>query len=899
MSAVDRKTLFADAPYLRDLNEQHGEWLTSASTDPDASRAAILAEVAEAGRTAEDEEQVGQAMRLAKARLALLAAVAEVENVWTPAQSTAALSDLADATLEAGLDTLMRKAAERGLLTGEGRAATSGLAIFALGKHGGRELNYSSDIDIVAFFDPERAPLKEPMEATKHFTRIVQKLASLMQDRTESGYVFRTDLRLRPDPGATPVALPVDAAMTYYESRGQNWERAAWIKARPCAGDLGVGEAFLRDLAPYVWRKHLDFATIADIQAMKRQINIAKKVGDVRVEGHNVKLGLGGIREIEFFTQTRQLIAGGRDPELRLRGTVEGLAALVEKGWVPADVAETLTRHYRFHRDVEHRVQMVRDAQTHKLPSTDEGFRRLACMMDMDRPHLVSDLTTALTEVHDLTEGFFAPGDASAPTADLDKEEAEIVEGWKAYPALRSSRAVTIFDRLKPDLLAALKGAARPREAIINFDKFLSGLPAGVQLFSLFDSNPTLVDLIVDIAATAPALSVYLGRNAQVLDAVIGGDFFSAWPGESGLRADLQETLDALPDYEAKLDGARRWMKEWHFRIGVHLLRGLTPPAEAGLDYADLADAVVRVIWPLVAEEFARKHGTPPGNGAVLLGMGSLGARTVGPASDLDLIVIYDAPGDAESDGKRPLGSRAYYSRLTQAMVTALSAQMPEGRLYEVDMRLRPSGRQGPVATSLAAFSAYQRDEAWTWEHLALTRARPIAGDMAIGDAVEEVRAEVLGRDRDPARTIADVVEMRARIAEAKGDTGPLDPKIGPGRLQDIELVAQCAAVLAPETPRLTEDQIAIGVEIGWITQDEAEALNAAYDTMRRLQSGAKLITDGTLDLDTVGQGGRAFLFRLMEVEDGETLLDRVTGCAETATKAIEAILARRPGEAA
>jgi glutamate-ammonia-ligase adenylyltransferase len=232
-------------------------------------------------------------------------------------------------------------------------------------------------------------------------------------------------------------------------------------------------------------------------------------------------------------------------------------------------------------------------------------------------------------------------------------------------------------------------------------------------------------------------------------------------------------------------------------------------------------------------------------------------------------------------------------------MVTALSAQMPEGRLYEVDMRLRPSGRQGPVATSLAAFSAYQRDEAWTWEHLALTRARPIAGDMAIGDAVEDVRAEVLGRDRDPARTIADVVEMRARIAEAKGDTGPLDPKIGPGRLQDIELVAQCAAVLAPETPRLTEDQIAIGVEIGWITQDEAEALNAAYDTMRRLQSGAKLITDGTLDLDTVGQGGRAFLFRLMEVEDGEALLDRVTGCAETATRAIEAILARRPGEAA
>ncbi len=886
------------SPYLMGLMTKEDAWLREAlSMDPDEAidRALVI--------EGESEADLSAALRQAKRRVALYTGLADLAGVWPLEKVTGALTKLADIATDKALKFHVGREIARGKLPGatEDDIATAGGAFaLAMGKMGAGELNYSSDIDLIMLFDETRYDDDDYHDARASLIRAVRKMSSMLSENTADGYVFRTDLRLRPDPSVTPVIISTDAAERYYESLGRTWERAAHIKARSCAGDIEAGDRYLEVLRPFVYRKHLDFAAIQDAHDMRLRIREHKGLGGpITLPGHDMKLGRGGIREIEFFTQTRQLIAGGRDPELRLRGTVEGLAALVEKGWVPADVAETLTRHYRFHRDVEHRVQMVRDAQTHKLPNTDEGFRRLACMMDMDRAHLVSDLTTALTEVHDLTEGFFAPGDASAPTADLDKEEAEIVEGWKAYPALRSSRAVTIFDRLKPDLLAALKGAARPREAIINFDKFLSGLPAGVQLFSLFDSNPTLVDLIVDIAATAPALSVYLGRNAQVLDAVIGGDFFSAWPGESGLRADLQETLDALPDYEAKLDGARRWMKEWHFRIGVHLLRGLTPPAEAGLDYADLADAVVRVIWPLVAEEFARKHGTPPGNGAVLLGMGSLGARTVGPASDLDLIVIYDAPGDAESDGKRPLGSRAYYSRLTQAMVTALSAQMPEGRLYEVDMRLRPSGRQGPVATSLAAFSAYQRDEAWTWEHLALTRARPIAGDMAIGDAVEEVRAEVLGRDRDPARTIADVIEMRARIAEAKGDTGPLDPKIGPGRLQDIELVAQCAAVLAPETPRLTEDQIAIGVEIGWITQDEAEALNAAYDTMRRLQSGAKLITDGTLDLDTVGQGGRAFLFRLMEVEDGEALLDRVTGCAETATKAIEAILARRPGETA
>lgn len=886
------------SPFLMGLMQKEADWLREAlSQDPDAAfDTALIIE-------GDSEKALSAALRQAKRRAALYTGLADLAGVWPLEKVTGALTRLAEIATDKALKFYVAHEISRGKLPGatEDDIETAGGAFaLAMGKMGAGELNYSSDIDLIMLFDDTRYDDDDYHDARASLIRAVRKMSAMLSENTADGYVFRTDLRLRPDPSVTPVIISTDAAERYYESLGRTWERAAHIKARACAGDISAGEAYLEVLRPFVYRKHLDFAAIQDAHDMRLRIREHKGLGGpITLPGHDMKLGRGGIREIEFFTQTRQLIAGGRDPELRLRGTVEGLAALADKGWVPGDVAETLTRHYRFHREVEHRVQMVRDAQTHKLPKTDTGFERLACMMGTDRETLMTDLTGALSEVHELTEGFFAPSDTSDPEVELDDEEAEIVEGWKAYPALRSSRAVTIFERLKPDLLDALKGAARPREAIINFDKFLKGLPAGVQLFSLFDSNPTLVDLIVDIAATAPALSVYLGRNAQVLDAVIGGDFFSAWPGEKGLRADLQETLDALPDYEAKLDGARRWMKEWHFRIGVHLLRGLTPPAEAGLDYADLADAVVRVIWPLVADEFARKHGAPPGNGAVLIGMGSLGARTVGPASDLDLIVIYDAPGDAESDGKRPLGSRAYYSRLTQAMVTALSAQMPEGRLYEVDMRLRPSGRQGPVATSLASFSTYQREEAWTWEHLALTRARPIAGEASIGEAVEEVRAEVLGRDRDAAQTIEDVIEMRARIAEAKGDTGPLDPKIGPGRLQDIELVAQCAAVLARQTPRLTEDQIEIGVGIGWITKAEAEAMTTAYDTMRRLQSGAKLITEGTLDLDSVGQGGRAFLFRLMEVEDGPALIEKVTGCAGRATEAIEAILARRPGEAA
>jgi len=408
---VDVGILIAAAPYIADLHSRHGDWLAGAG-EPDAALAATLGELTALGRASADEAEMGRAMRVAKQRVALLAAVAEVTGLWTLAQSTAALSDLADAALHAGLDVLMRRAAERGLLTAPGAAETSGLALFALGKHGGRELNYSSDIDIVAFFDPEQAPLADQTEATKFFTRVMQRLAGMMQDRTDAGYVFRTDLRLRPDPGATPVALPVEAALTYYESRGQNWERAAWIKARPCAGDRGVGEAFLRELAPYVWRKHLDFATIADIQAMKRQINIAKNVGDVRVEGHNVKLGLGGIREIEFFTQTQQLIAGGRDPSLRVRPTEQALAALAAAGWISAAAAGDLTETYWYLRAVENRLQMLRDEQTHVMPETEDGVATIARLMGAaDRESFERDYRAALTRVVDYYGDLFVEGE--------------------------------------------------------------------------------------------------------------------------------------------------------------------------------------------------------------------------------------------------------------------------------------------------------------------------------------------------------------------------------------------------------------------------------------------------------------------------------------------------------
>jgi glutamate-ammonia-ligase adenylyltransferase len=453
---------------------------------------------------------------------------------------------------------------------------------------------------------------------------------------------------------------------------------------------------------------------------------------------------------------------------------------------------------------------------------------------------------------------------------------------------LRFDRAQAIFARLRPTLLRQLMRSAHPQEALVALDGFLAGLPSGVQIFSLFEANPPLVDLIIDIAATAPALARYLSRNAGVLDAVIGGSFFAPWPGKAGLLEDLSRRLGSAGDYEKALGLARIWMKEWHFRIGVHHLRGLIDAFEAAKCYADLAEAVIAGLWPVVLAEFARRHGPPPGRGAVVLGMGSLGAARLNAGSDLDLIVIYDHLGAETSTGPRPLATRPYFARLTQSLVTALTAQTGEGRLYEVDMRLRPSGRQGPVATSLDAFRTYQEGEAWTWEHLALTRARVLAGDAELGSAVEAFRRDLLMRKGQGAKVRADVAEMRARLAEAKPAQGDWEAKNGPGRLMDIELFAQTLALQAGSPARSVERQLASGRSAGNLSQTDETVLLDAMRLFWRMQAGARLLSDRALDPATLGEGAQAFLLR----ETGAADAAGLTLALNRAAQAAEAIIA-------
>lgn len=876
------------SPYLRGLIGREAAWLREAMAEPpEAALAAVLAQCDV------PLDALPAALRQAKRRVALLTALADLGGVWDLGQVTGALTDLADRAVDLGLKALVAEEIRRGKLPGaapEDAATAAGMVVFAMGKMGAGELNYSSDIDLICLFDETRYPGAE-QEAKAAFIRVTRKLAALIGDVTAEGYVFRTDLRLRPDAAVTPVCLSMAFAETYYEAEGRTWERAAWIKARPCGGDLAAGADFQRRLAPFVWRRHLDFAAIEDAHAMRLRIREHRGLrGAVQVEGHNIKLGQGGIREIEFFTQTRQLIAGGRDPSLRDPTTLGGLAALAAKGWIPQDVAETLAADYAAHRELEHRLQMVNDAQTQEMPVTAQGVARIAAFQGRAEAAFRQDLLDRIARVETLTEGFFAPGEAEAGP-ELSPQSQAMVEGWQSYPALRSERAQTIFRRLRPQLLRRLSRAQNPDEALVALDGFLAGLPAGVQIFSLFEANPQLIDLIIDIAATAPALARYLSRNAAVLDSVIGGSFFAPWPGAAALTAQLAARLAEVPDYEKKLDAARVFQKDWHFRLGVHHLRGVIDAFEAAKSYADLAQAVLAALWPVVGAEFARKHGPAPGRGAVVMGMGSLGASRLNATSDLDLLMIYDAPGIEASDGPRPLPTRSYFSRLTQALVTALSVPTAEGKLYEVDMRLRPSGRQGPVAVSRDSFEGYQRDEAWTWEHLALTRARVLAGDPGLAAEVEAIRRAVLAEKAPGDKVLADVAEMRARLAAAKPGVAPWEAKLGPGKLMDIELLAQTLALRAASPVRGVEAQIEAGRKAGLIARERAEVLLQTYRLCWRLQAGTRLLSDRDLDPAKLGEGARAFLLRECQMASAVALTEALAAHAARAEAEIAATL--------
>jgi [glutamine synthetase] adenylyltransferase / [glutamine synthetase]-adenylyl-L-tyrosine phosphorylase len=877
------------SPYLAGLLVKEADWLRRAlAMSSELVVSSVTAATADCGGDA-----LGPALRQSKRRIALYTALADLGGVWTLEQVTTALTTLADHAVHRAIATLVGDEIRRSRLPGakpEDAETGAGMVVLAMGKMGAGELNYSSDIDLICLFDETRYPGVED-DARAAFIRVTRRMTAMLSDITDQGYVFRTDLRLRPDAAVTPVCLSMAAAESYYESLGRTWERAAYIKARPCGGDLSAGAAFLRTLTPFVWRKHLDFSAIQDAHDMRLRIRDHRGLYGIAVEGHDLKLGLGGIREIEFFTQTRQLIAGGRDPSLRDSTTVGGLARLADKGWVPTETAAVLAKHYRDHRELEHRLQMVGDVQTHHMPTSAHEVARIAAFLGQPEEDFRRALIDRLQEVDTLTESFFTPRPTATVLPDLSESAKAIVKGWTSYPALRSERARASFRRLRPAFLQRLAHTANSDEALVALDGFLAGLPAGVQLFALFEANPSLVDLIIDIAATAPELARYLSRNARVLDAVIGGSFFSEWPGQAGLQSEATRKLADATDYEAKLIALRIWQKEWHFRIGVHHLRGLINAIEAAGQYADLADATLAALFPAVAADFSRKHGPMPGRGAVLLGMGSLGAGTLNAGSDLDLIVIYDALGIEVSDGPKPLTTRLYFARFTQALITALTAAMAEGRLYEVDMRLRPSGRQGPVATGWQSFQNYQEAEAWTWEHLALTRARVVAGDIGLAADLETFRRHLIILKGQGPTVRADVGAMRARLAEAYLDKGHFEVKYGEGRLLDIDLAAQMLALMSGSDGRATATQLRDAVARGTLPEEWRVTLQNTHTLFWQMQAGLRLLSAVP---ERLGEGAMGFLLRQTGFDTASSLSVALRQAATRAAEIIDVLVGQK-----
>ncbi len=886
--------------FLAGLIAREEDWLRAALAEPPETAMTAILDALDA------EGDPAPALRLAKRRTALLVGLADLGGVWELDAVTGALTALADKAVQVALTAALCAEVARGKLPGvtpeQAAEDAAGMFVIAMGKMGAAELNYSSDIDLIVMFDEDRHDAGAFSEIRRGFIRATQKMVRLLSENTAEGYVFRTDLRLRPDPSTTPVCIATDPAERYYESVGRTWERAAFIKARPCAGDIDAGWTFLDRLRPFVWRRHLDYAAIEDAQSMRQRIRSHKGLtGPIQVAGHDLKLGQGGIREIEFFTQTRQLIVGGRDPGLRSRRTLDALNALTERGWVGAPVRDALREAYVAHRTLEHRLQMLEDAQTQRLPSTDAGLARLADFCGAPDVGAFRDAVRArLVEVAELTEPFFVhakPGEeAPAPESVFrDPEAAEkLISSWRRLPALRSERAREIFRRLEPELMTRLARAAQPDEALISLDAFLSRLPAGVQLFSLFEAHPPLMDLLVEICGTTPQLARYLGSNAAVLDAVIGREFYRPLRGPAELRAELSEILAGIDDYETALNRARIWMKERHFRIGVHLLRGIAEPDEAAAAYSAVADAVVAALLPVVEAELARRHGPPPGAGAAVVAMGKLGSREMTVSSDLDLIVIYDADASAMSEGRRPLAAAAYYARLTQALIAALTAPMADGILYKVDMRLRPSGRQGPVATSLASFRRYQAEEAWTWEHLALTRARVLAGPPSLTGTVAAALNEPLRAAHDAEKVLADVRDMRRRLAEAQEGAAdsPWETKLGPGRMMDIELLAQTGALLHGfamlRRPRAMLDRL--GRE-GWLDAADAARLIAQHARLAALQQLLRLASDHTIAPEEGGAGLVRLVLEATETADLDALRDLLAAEAEAVAEIVAARL--------
>jgi len=895
--------IFGNSPFLAETASRFpAECISYFNQSADESFKTLYDDLKTSRPPPESRADLMAFLRNCKAQLSLITAIADITGAWPLAKVTNVLSKFADIVLELSIGRLIHERMAEGDLAwpkgseqpvSSSLGANSGYFILGMGKLGANELNYSSDIDLIVLYDPTVIEYSGKKTLAQCWIKLTQDLVQMIEQRTMHGYVFRSDLRLRPDPGATPVAIAVEAAESYYHSMAINWERSAMIKARVVAGDKEAGAQYLQNLSGWVWRRNMDFAALDDIAAIKNQINRHYDQDRALGPGYNVKLGHGGIREIEFFAQVNQLLYAGRHPSLRMRETLKALSELTNLALLKASDKETLTEAYIFLRTLEHRIQMVDDAQTHQLPTSEADMTRLALFMGIESSsELLAQLSThtrCVSQIYDSLlpdnqpqdTGEYLESNAAKTIKNLGFSDIEaavgLIEGWRRgrHRALRTPRAKRLLEQCLPILLEAFSQTENPSAALLRFDKFISQLPTGVQLFSLLHSNPFLFKLLARVMGLAPALAETLAKKPELWDMVLEPSFFAPIENEVDLIEELKTRLSSAQDFQDTLDLVRKFVAEQKFRTGVHLLESIAGVEETGAALTRVADVALKTLLPHVEREFSRRHGIFPDGGIAILAMGKYGGRELTQTSDLDIVFLYHATDMSQlSDGAKPLMPSQYFSRLGQNIITAITALTSEGRLFEVDTRLRPSGSQGPLVVTLKTFQDYYARSAWTWEHMALTRARIIVSPQAMLDDLNTSVKTVLTKKRDAAALLTSVHEMRKKLFDQFGSENTWSIKHCRGGLVDMEFICQYLMLKhGHKYPDVFEAELSKTIAKlqmhKILAPEDASFLENAHQTLQKVQSLLRLSLGQTpKSVSDIPRGLHSIMVKALNVED-------------------------------
>ncbi|MDO9079253.1 MAG: bifunctional [glutamate--ammonia ligase]-adenylyl-L-tyrosine phosphorylase/[glutamate--ammonia-ligase] adenylyltransferase [Desulfuromonadales bacterium] len=909
-------TILGASPFLTNILCRDEEFprrlLIDGKIDGIKSEEEMLAELRDCIPDSVDFVTLQKGLRRYKCREILRIAGRDLCGLDDLARTTYALSALAGVTLQRSCDICGRLLqTEYGAplldsLTGDERVEAE-FTVFGMGKFGGRELNFSSDIDLIYFYTSEKgmtagvpAPaggMRNQIHLHQYFSKLADLVSKAVGQATEDGFVFRVDLRLRPEGNSGEMATPLRSAEIYYEHWGQSWERAAMIKARPVAGSIPLGEQLLKSLEPFIFRRYLDYGMVEDIKGMKQKIdhNLTRE----REGERNLKLGRGGIREIEFFIQALQLIYAGKQPELREKGSMVALDKLVEAGLVRAEEATLLREAYTFLRTVEHRIQVVQERQTHNLPASDAELLVLARRSGFSSlAEFSATLERHRQGVHTIFHDLFYSGEAtlrdetrpeilwlfdSSADADLVMDYLE-EQGFKnptgAYESLlalrdgpknspMTERARRHFERIAPLLMQEVLGAPEPEMALRNLERFLGALRARATFYALLAENRTIITLLVSLFATSQFLSRIFIQHPEILDALVSSSYSVTFKERGVMAAELAAQLALHPEYEDQLAILRRFHKEETLRIGLNDIHGNTRLEESTLQLSALADVCLRAAVEMAQRELLPRYGLPwvldddgqerPA-GFVIVGMGKLGGMELNYHSDLDIIFIHEGSGETKAapgcdpERFRLQTNQEYFSRLAQRIISVLTLKTPEGALYEIDTRLRPSGNQGPLVTSLAAYREYHQTTAQPWERQALIKARVVCGPPELTEKIDELNRQIVYDRELPENLAGEIRRLRERMESviAREGVDHFNIKTGRGGMVDVEFIVQYlqlrhGGAYAELQGHNTLAALKILQQTGLLAADDFATLLQGYEFLRRLENKLRLIHDESI----------------------------------------------------